>query len=296
VPSDTRPEPDSFREYIARNYADWIGNDAALSSRMRWLPACKRPAMAVRWGLGVTAGSLTPKRYITDANELSGMTGPIGPELVRRLVERIDEHCDGQWSKLPDRFVKVPIFFALTNDDLMTLAAIENLDGLLAIDMSAQRFGVAGETRVTLTVKLIDVLARKVTWSSMPLSGQKARVTQGTADDASVEMITQVMSKIDEQYGLAPLPAINEAAAARRANKLSEAGGKSEQSLRSLLELRYYQSRKLLKADETRQAYQAIAGDKAAILAGDDGAARTAAVEEWFFKPKQAISSPAAAH
>jgi hypothetical protein len=282
-----RPEPKTFRDYVARNYSDWLGDDAVLTSGMRWLPVAKRPAMAVRWGLGVTMGSLTPPSPVISPEELTRVTGPVGLDFVRLLLRRLDSQRDGAWSKVPnEQFVKLPVFFAESEEDLLAVAASASLDGLVLISMTSQRIGLTKTPRETMVVRLADVMAHKITWSSAPLNSQKAVKTRGTSEDASVELVKSVEEKLAEQYGLVPLPSISEAAAQQRAARLAESGGGAELLLRRLVELRYYQAKKLLKTEDAEHAYTALIGDKAKIIAHGEGAERAAAVEDWFRSQK----------
>ncbi len=283
-PIKPRPTPKTFPDYVAKNFADWIGDDARLTSGMRWLPIAKRPALAVRWGVGITMGSMTVRKTIRSVGELSMITGPVGPEIVRALVQRLDEKRDGAWSDVPDaRLTKVPVFSAESEDQLIDEAARQNLDGLVLMSLSTQRVGLTKTPRVTLIVRLVDVLARKTTWSSAPLNNQKARATLGTAEDASVALAQSMIAKLDEEYGLTALPAMTEVVVKQHASNLSQAAAKPGAVLRTLAELRYYQAAKLLQRDDAQRCYQALIGDKAAaIVAGPDSEARACAVEGWF--------------
>jgi hypothetical protein len=279
-----RPTPKTFPDYVARNYADWIGDDAILTSRMRWLPIAKRPALAVRWGVGVAMAQTTTHRSIRRPEELARLTAPIGPEVVRVLAQRLDEKRDGDWSDLPDPgLMKVPVFFAEMEDELVDDAALQNLDGLVLISISTQRMGLSKTMRITMVIRLVDVLAHKSTWSSAPLNNQKAQATRGTAEDASVLLVRSVFEKLDEQYGLKAVPELDEAVVEKRAARLAKVGAKPAETLRTLAELRYYQAGKLLKPDDAQRCYETLIGDKAAgMVAGTDAAARARAVEEWF--------------
>jgi hypothetical protein len=283
TPAATRPEPATFGAYVARAYADWIGDDGLLMANMRWLKLARRPAIGLRWGVGVTMGVDTPRRPTITPVELHQLTGPIGPEFVRLLTERLNQHRDGPWSTpAPAKVGNVPVLLATSEDELIAQAGRENLDGLVLISMSAKRIGLKKTLRVTMIVRLVDVLGNKATYSSAPLNSQKAKATQGTAEDASVQLVQEVMAKLDEQYSLAAFPPIDETAAQRRAVKLAEAGASAAQSLRALAELRYYQAKKLLSQDDALRAYEAIIGAKGKILATGDGPERTAVVEDWF--------------
>ncbi len=279
-----RSQQTTFRDYIAKNYADWIGDEQRLMSAMRWLPIAKRPALAVRWGVGVTMGQMTARKAIWQAAELSRLTGPSGPGLVQVLAERLDEKRDGPWCDLADvRLAKVPVFSAESEDQLIDEAARQNLDGLVLMSVSAQRVGVSKKIRATMLVRLVDVLAHRATWTSAPLSSQKAQATQGTAEDASVALVRSVLTRLDEDYRLAPLPPLSANVVQQRASHLAKVTVKPGAMLRTLAELRYYQASKLLNHDEAQRCYQSLLGDKAAeALAGPDAAARTDAIQEWF--------------
>jgi hypothetical protein len=279
-----RPEgPETFSAYVVKNYADWISNDAALVEQMRWLPIAKRPAMGVRWGVGVTMGNVTPKTTAKTSAELMHTTGPIGPDFVRKLEQRLDEQRDGTWSPLfSDKYMKVPAFLAETEDDLVNQAAKENLDGLVLLSMSSKTMGLAKTVRYTLIVKLVDVQTKKITWTAQPLNSQKAYSTLGTNHDACVELVRDSMAKLNEQFSLTALPKIDEAAVQRRAARLADGSGSAGQALRALAELRYYQAKKLLSQEDAERTYREIASDKAKILAGGEGTERAAAVAEWY--------------
>jgi hypothetical protein len=283
-PIKAQAKPKTFRDYIARNYAGWIGDDGGLTSHMRWLPVSKRPALAVRWGVGVTMAAMTPRKAIRQAAELAGLTGPSGPGLVGVLAQRLDDKRDGAWSDMPDAsLMKVPVFSAESEDALVDEAGRQSLDGLVMMSLTSQVVGISKTPRVVMVVRLVDVLARKTTWSSAAVNNQKIAATQGTAEDASVLLVRSVLAKLDEQFGLKPLPALSAAAVAQRASRLAATTPRPEAALRTLAELRYYQAGKLLKHDDAQRCYQALIGDEEAeTLAGTDAEARVHTVEEWF--------------
>jgi hypothetical protein len=282
TPQPNRMEAATFAGYVAQNYFNWIGDDSSLVNNMHWLPIAKRPTMGLRWGLGVTFAGVTTRKDAKIAADLLPLTGPIGPDLVRQLEQRLDERRDGEWAFPNGQFMRVPAFSAETEEDLMTKAAKENLDGLVLISMTSKRMGMAKTLRITMIVRLVDVLGHKITWSSSPLNSQKAQSTQGTKADASVQLVGEVMAKLDEQYASVKFPAIGDTAVQRRAAHLAESGGSPPQVLRNLAELRYYQAKKLLSESDAERAYHEIVGEKAKVLAGGDGTQRTAAAAEWW--------------
>jgi hypothetical protein len=215
--------------------------------------------------------------------DLSTLTGPVGVELVRALVRRIDEKIDGTWSEVPAAMLKVPVVSAESEEQLIDVAARMNVDALALISLSAQRMGLKKTLRVTMVVRLVDVQLRKTTWSSAPLNSQKAKATLGTAEDANALLLKSVLDRIDADYKLAPLPALGEEIVQRRADRLAAGSPSPEAILRALAELRYYQASKLLKPDDARRCYNDLLGDTAAeALAGTDSQARARAVDEWF--------------
>jgi hypothetical protein len=285
-PGDPTNQPPSktFRDYIADNYSAWIGDDARLVREMKWLPAAKRPALGIRWGIGVDMPSTTPRKMIGKAEELTLLTGPAGPQLFGALVQRIDGKLCGKWSDMPSLAMpKVPVFTDQSEEQLIDDAARMNLDALAMMSLSADRVGITRTPRVTMIVRLVDVGARKITWSSAPLNSQKMRATLGKPDDASVLLLKSILDKLDADYKLADLPVFSEAVVQQRADRLAAAAPTPEVMLRTLAELRYYQASKLLKLDDARRCYATLIDDKAAgLLAGTNSEARAHAVDEWF--------------
>jgi hypothetical protein len=275
--------PKAFRGYVAKNYSDWIGDDNRLIHEMRWLPVAKRPALAVRWAVGVTMPSMTPRKMIRQVDELYVLTGPVGVELVRALVARIDSKIDGRWSEEPAGMLKVPVVSAESEDQLIGIAARMNVDAMALISLSVQRIGLAKMPRAIMVVRLVDVPAHKATWSSAELNSQKAKATLGTVEDANALLLKSVLAKLDADYRLSPVPKLGDDVVHKRANRLAAGFTAAETMLRTLAELRYYQASKLIEPGDARQCFKNLVGEAVAeALSGADPQARAQAVDDWF--------------
>jgi len=98
-------------------------------------------------------------------------------------------------------------------------------------------------------------------------------------------MIAQVMQRVDSQCSLVDMPPISRSAALRRAESLVSTA--AERPLPALLELRYYQWKKLLAAEEVSGFYQQILGPQdGARLAEGSPQQRLQVIQRWL--PKSA--------
>ncbi len=277
--------PQSFRECVAKDYFSWIAGDKnLLVKEMRWIPIAKRPARAVRWGLGVFVPGTTQRQQFRQPMELTALTGPIGLQLVNLLGQRLVDKRDGKWSENRNPLIpRVPSFSAESEESLMTEAESQNLDGMVMVFISSEKSTRARTSRIAMVVRLVDVPAHKATWSSQPLNNQRIEYTKGTAKDASVQLVQTVSAKLDEQFGLAEMPELSQTVVERRAERLAADASKPEAVLRALVELRYFEAKKLLGTTKARSCYESLLGAKTTeSVIGGSAEESARALDAWF--------------
>ncbi len=89
-----------MHDAISEAYLDWFAqDDQQIADAMKWFSGIKRPAMGVRWGLGVYTGKNSTKKNYPNVNFLWHDTGPIGPDITKALTDRLDQKQFGPWPK-----------------------------------------------------------------------------------------------------------------------------------------------------------------------------------------------------
>ena len=160
----------------------------------------------------------------------------------------------------------------------------QGLDGLVLASLTVRAIGLSGRTETTMRIKLIDVATRQTLWTSKMLSSTRVAAAQKTGTDPMAELVTEVLEAVDAYFALTPMPSMKPEHVKGRVARLAEDFSRSDHDamLPVLAELRYYQAKQLLTAEEATPLYDQILGaGKGRLLAGGDETQRRAVLEEW---------------
>jgi hypothetical protein len=144
----------------------------------------------------------------------------------------------------------------------------------------------------TLVLRLLDVAKNDIVWSSAPVTamtapqgGRLGGVPPGGAPSgeiaaASKQVLDELGAYLEKSLTVTDMPALTPESVQNRAETL--AGGQYSNPLPVLMELRYYQSRKLLTPEQIGTYLTKIVGDKdGPTLAAGPEAERKQIVEKW---------------
>jgi hypothetical protein len=249
------------RDYTRQTFIEVIvGDEAELQKRLRWFAAAKRPAIGLRWGLGIQGvGQARLSSGMAAEFELSRITGPIGPAILEGLQQRVADGQFGQWSKPRSiRVTPVALLGSGNQRELLRSAERCGVHALLLCDLATKTVGLSKKTDMVMKVQLLDVATQQAMWTSKPLSSRA--VGRGPGSSAAEQFVADVLAKVDEQFALKPMPAIKPEHVQRRLATLRDETAKSPDPLTLLAELRYYQTKQLATAEDLLPLYDAVLG------------------------------------
>jgi hypothetical protein len=273
-------------------------NDNRLLSELKSCPALKRPLCQIYWAFAIETGpmrsgsSSTPPIKIGgpalkaqpdqfwNEREVEKQLGPIGEALLGGLRTRLELGSFGAWpfeaqSSQRNSHRGITIVPSSTADQVLNAAARMHADLLLAAHIEVKPTAGRRAT-ATLTLRIVDVLNGKELWKSSPISST-AFAAKDQEGDLGVQLVADTFAYIDGNIRLTPLPDIKTEVARKRLAKLSDK--QSPDILAALIELRYYQAKSVLPANEVKEAYEKLLNPQAAEqLAGDDETERVAAI------------------
>jgi hypothetical protein len=159
---------------------------------------------------------------------------------------------------------------------LLQEAKTEALDVVVIIDLVSKRAGT--KTTREITMHIYEVAGGKVLWESKPLSEAKVAVGRRSGSDPGAKLVDQVMAYVDDKVKLQDLPELKPEAVKARVGRLTASPPSNIWPV--LVELRAYQVRKLLSADEAAAAYSRVLGsdDAGEMLAIGDELGRYKAI------------------
>jgi len=149
----------------------------------------------------------------------------------------------------------------------------------------------AGQTKTTtsLSVRIVDVQKGEPAWTSKSISATTGGEATGGQEQEGEEggparpLLTEVLDYIDKQIALQDMPAYTAEEARRRGVSLVAA--QYANPLPALMELRYYQYKKLLTAEEIAGFYAKIVGaEEGPRLATGPEEQRQEIVQRWLTK------------
>ena len=165
--------------------------------------------------------------------------------------------------------------------DLRVVALREGLDVLLVAEVSEKPIR-RGPSQSTIVLHLIDVAKDAKLWTSKPLNNVKVAAAQqsGKEGGPAADLLDDAAKCIDKQLQLVEMPKIGAEAAQRRAASL--AAEKQTNPLPALVELRYYETKKLITSEQFAAHAVKIAGPGTGrrLVAGNEDD-RLKVLEQW---------------
>jgi len=266
---------------------------------VRWSPTLKCPVLAVRWGIVVES---TSAKSGGDAKQPAGepKARPEGakgdavvefwreaavPTVVKRLEDRVSaghfgecfkglETGAGGKDKAKARWPGVVLLHEIESTAARKQALEEGLDILFVVQVTPKTTR-ANPTLSVMTPYLRDVATNKPLWgSNKTLNSRAVEAARKKGSDPLADSLEEVLAFVDDKVRLVEVPNIGRESVVRHAEasvkEFAEAkdkpGGveKPRDPLPLLMELRYYQWKKLLTAEE-------VSGHYAKIVGADDG-------------------------
>lgn len=274
------------RDYVRQTHVDLIASDGAgLEDRLRWFAGAERPAIGLRWALGVQWTGTGEQPPIGTQRDLAKVTGTIGPGILDGLQQRTTDGRFGDWPSRGDpRFRQVALLGGGKQAELLAAAQRQGLDILVVVNLTPQVISLSRRSDVLMRIRIVDVASKRTLWASESLSQNRVAAASRAGTDLAGQMVEQVLKEVDQDFALKPMRSLKAEDVKARAAKLGESISKSEPEalLPVLVELRFYQSRGLLETDEAAALYDRILGaGKGRVLASGDEAKRRQLLEAW---------------
>lgn len=321
-PKENGPGRSSEKDHAARDTAAaprlselframLLRDDSEAFSAVRWVPALKRPALAIRFGFAtkaVTSAGRSLNETSLQKNENASARVAIaywghvvGQPLLRAVAERATDGQFGQCfreDKGSRRDLEavsdggnsngkspVMVLGLLNSGQFADIAGEKGLDVLIVGTTvlkppTPHRTGLAPPV-TALTVSILDALRNQTLWTSQEIEANSAEVGTGYIDAQVIDKLTaDVASFLEKQVGLTDMPTLTSDAVKRRAEAaLLEPHANP---LRLLVELRYYYSRQLLTLDELFGYYAKLIGpDDSRKLAVGTEEERLKIIQKW---------------
>jgi hypothetical protein len=257
------------RDYAIRTAVDLVaGDDATLLYRMRWFPAGRRLVIGLRWGLGVEVADPMNPAVQAAVKEGEKLIGAVALGLVSGLEGRIKGGAFGDWPDQGDpRCRQVAILRTGTRQQLAAAARARRLDVLILLLVQVQVF---------------DAIAGKPLWTS-PTFGSAAL---GSSDvrgwDPVAVRVGEVLNHLRDYFELRPVGDLTTEQVRARLKDWEPEKARPESALLLLVELRYYQLKQLLPADEVAKELDALVGlGRGRLLATEPPVKRRELVQAW---------------
>jgi hypothetical protein len=280
------------RRGLAYLMADGIVRESPeVLGTMRWCRGLDRAVVAVRWGLAFQAPSADSAHGTRStrgmhrpgvdlgSTDLADVWGrALGQPLIEKLTKRIGEGEFGAWLKKVGDPTKgeVPVGGVPKRTGIVTLgrhdagparaaARKEGLDMLLMLTMVPKVVAKGrGQFQIhsTCTLEVVDVVRNKVLLSRVSSSvGTGSGPGGDNLTSAAKNLLADFTECLDGSLTLAEKFEFKAELAQERAEAIVASAARNPLLvLPGLLELRFYQSRGLLKPDEVSQFYGKIVG------------------------------------
>ncbi len=171
---------------------------------------------------------------------------------------------------------------ASSTADVREAAQRENLDFVLVATLSTKAIR-NGPTQSVLAIRVMDMSKDGDGWGPKPVNHVQVMVAQqapGKEEEPAAALIRTVLTYIGRQYRLVEMPEFSHEAAQQRAAALSLS--RPANPLSAILELRYYQWKKLLTDQEFAERAAEIAGaEDGQRLATGTEVERKQVVDRW---------------
>jgi F0F1-type ATP synthase membrane subunit b/b' len=268
-------------------YADTITRDAAdLTAKLQLCSLIKRPVINLLWAMGVETSPLADKGDAIKtarvgealgraaAMEMSGFeqhqiarkmaeqAGTAGVAIAKALSANCLDGRFGAWPAEPgigrDAPNGIVLLPAGTADALMGGAKALGADLLVAANVQVKP-GAGRNVNATLVVRIIDVLANKEVWRSEKLTtAQIAAAQRRNQPDPGLAIAESALVFIETNANLKPIPQLKPDAVKKRADKITKSHDAGK--LAALAELRFYEKKNWLTADEAGKYYATLLG------------------------------------
>jgi hypothetical protein len=251
-----------------------VGSDARVLRQLRWHPGAQRPSIGLRWGLGVYMVGEARQPSVTTLTELQLAAGQLGMEIAKRLQEQTDAGKFGEWPLAQDgRLNKLALLGSDTLGKLGEKAAENAVDAYAVISITRRKAPLAKDFQVRMLVRVLDVRKEVEAWSSSTLSSTRLKAAGSGAFDIAEAWLQEITGKIDELYGLQPMPSYSPAKTRLRAEVLVQSAAPLAERV---AELRYYHAKELLPDADAAAALDQMLGDGkgSRFLAGDEALRR----------------------
>jgi hypothetical protein len=293
----------------AAYHINWIGND----------DGPRQPGMAVRWGVGVTYirsdGYEGPPPRLGASAEISSVVGgegklavdfyaaEFGTRVLDALAGRIERGDYGEFMRMalsnasyasqaqgPQQSRENPylqIFPGVVfvgegqSKQLVERARQQDLDVLLVFDVRASltRKGVPlNNTKMTL----VDVTSGRDMFEGKDINNIQidAERQKESATDPVVEAVSELFAVVDARLAMREMPDLKATHAQRRVAMLAQS--RAANPLPVLVEMHYYEARRLITTEQLAQAYQQLLGEApGAMLATGTADQREEAISRW---------------
>ena len=162
----------------------------------------------------------------------------------------------------------------------MSAARDVGVQFVLLLTLRLQQGPSKNKPLATLDARILDVGGASSPWVSSPLTneGQAADVEKSAYD-----WVDSLVNQIDDVYKLQPLPDLDAKQVSARVQELNKK--KPLDVWSALVEVRCYQLKGLIDADQAGEVFAKLLGESGKALAGDDAAARRAALDKLADKP-----------
>jgi hypothetical protein len=170
---------------------------------------------------------------------------------------------------------------AETNDFLRTFAAQQNIEVLIALNLSSRITGTKKQAKrvITLVLRVVDVASNTDLWTSKPLTNTAIAAGRAKGTDPGVQAVNELLEYLDQNLTLEPLPPATSADAINEVDRLL--AGKTGDKLLKLATLRAYQCQGLLTADQVvEHASKILDHDRAQHFASDESSERLNAIAD----------------
>ena len=272
------------REYAVRTAVDLIaGDDDTLLYRMRWFPAGRRLVIGLRWGLGVEVADPRNPAVQGALTEGQNLIGAVALGLVSGLESRIKGGAFGDWPDQGDpRCRQVAILQTGTRQQLIASARARRLDVLILLQPVPLSSAAGQVTQTLVEVQVFDAIAGKKLGTPQALRGAAMGPPGAAGWDPVAVGVGEVLQYVRDYCELRPVGNLTAEQVRARLKEWEQEKAKPESALLLLVEMRYYQLKQLLPADEVTKELDALVGlGRGRLLATEPPAKRRELVLAW---------------
>jgi hypothetical protein len=272
------------RDYAIKTAVDLIaGEDSTLLYRVRWFPAGNRPVIGLRWGLGVEVSDPADPAARAAVKEGQELIGSVAMAVIGGLETRIKAGAYGEWPDQGDpRCRQVAILRTGTRQQLLAAARSRRLDMLIFVQPVPLSSSAGQVSQTLVQAQVFDVIAEKALRTSQALGGAPAGRGVAGAWDPVAAQVTDLLEYLRTRCELVPVPDLTAEQVRARMKQWEPEKGRRENGLLLLVELRYYQLKQLLPAEEVAKEQDALVGlGRGRLLATEPPLKRRELIQAW---------------